>query len=130
MVTHRRKSSGLYRWSWISLPTPFTRAQQLSELPLVCVTVCHHISTGLYHSLSAQRLSERTVYGYPPSVTCDIMDAAIKLQPSISKWFEGITYNFLCSRTESFIGIIQSGQQSDSLSCLLSQSQARQNYQC
>ena len=32
------------------------------DLPLPCVTVCHHISTGLYHSLSAQRLSERTVY--------------------------------------------------------------------
>jgi hypothetical protein len=32
------------------------------ELPVPCVTVCHHISTGLYHSLSAQRLSERTVY--------------------------------------------------------------------
>jgi len=24
-----------------------------------CVTVCHHSSTGLYRSLSAQRLSER-----------------------------------------------------------------------
>ena len=31
------------------------------EIPLPCVIVCHHISTGLYHSLRAQRLSERTV---------------------------------------------------------------------
>ena len=44
-----------------SLPTPFTSAQRLSELPLPCVTVCQHISTGLYRSLSVQRLSERTV---------------------------------------------------------------------
>ena len=29
---------------------------------ILCVTVCHQISTGPYHSLSAQRLSERTVY--------------------------------------------------------------------
>ena len=29
---------------------------------ILCVTVCHHVSTGLYHSLSAQRLSERTVH--------------------------------------------------------------------
>jgi hypothetical protein len=28
------------------------------SLPLPCVTVCRHISTGLYRSLSAQRLSE------------------------------------------------------------------------
>ena len=31
------------------------------SLPLLCVNVCHHISTGLYHSPSAQRLSKRTV---------------------------------------------------------------------
>jgi len=37
-------------------------AQRLSDLPLPCVTVCHHSSTGLYSSLSAQRLSESTVY--------------------------------------------------------------------
>jgi len=55
--------SGLYRRSWTLLPTPFIGAQRLSELPLSCVTVCHHISTGLYRSLSAQRLSERTVFG-------------------------------------------------------------------
>ena len=50
-----------YRHSWTSLPAPFISVQRLSELPLPCVTMCHHISTGLYHSLSAQRLSERTV---------------------------------------------------------------------
>ena len=27
-----------------------------------CVTVCHHSSNGLYRTLSAQRLSERTVF--------------------------------------------------------------------
>jgi len=37
-------------------------AQRLSELPLPCVTVCHHSSTGLYPILSAKRLSERTVF--------------------------------------------------------------------
>ena len=47
--------SGLYRRSWTSLPTLFISAQRLFELPLPCVTVCHHISTGLYRSLSAQR---------------------------------------------------------------------------
>jgi len=31
------------------------------ELPLPGVTVCHHISTGLYRSLSAQRLSELSI---------------------------------------------------------------------
>ena len=34
--------------AWTSVPTPFISAQRLSELPLPCVTVCHHISTGLY----------------------------------------------------------------------------------
>jgi len=29
---------------------------------LPCINVCHHSSTGLYRSLSAQRLSERTVF--------------------------------------------------------------------
>jgi len=37
---------------------PSLSAQRLSELTLPCVTVCHHISNGLYPSLSAQRLSE------------------------------------------------------------------------
>ena len=37
-------------------------AQRLSELPLPCVTVCHHSSTGLYRILSTKRLSERTVF--------------------------------------------------------------------
>ena len=46
---------------WTSLPTPFITAQRLSELPLPCVTMCHHISAGPYRSLSAQRLPERTV---------------------------------------------------------------------
>jgi len=55
--------SDLYIRLWTSLPTPFISAQRLSELPLPCVTVYHHVSTGLYHSLSAQRLSERTVFG-------------------------------------------------------------------
>jgi len=58
MVTHRRGISGL----WTSLLTPFISAQWLSELPLLCVTVCYHISTGLYHSIRAQRLSKRTVF--------------------------------------------------------------------
>jgi len=31
------------------------------QLPLPCITVCHHNSTGLYGSLSAQRLSERAL---------------------------------------------------------------------
>jgi len=52
---------GLYKSSWTSLPAPFISAQRLTELPFPSVTVCHHISTGLYRSLSAQRLSERTV---------------------------------------------------------------------
>ena len=52
------QGSGLYRRSWTSLPTPFVVAQWLSELPLPCVTVCHHIWTGLYRILSAQWLSE------------------------------------------------------------------------
>ena len=67
--TRWRTGSGLYRRSWTSLPTPFITVQRLSELPLPCVTVCHHISTGLYRSLSAQRLSERTVYIYKLSRT-------------------------------------------------------------
>ena len=33
-----------------------------TSLPLPCGTECHHSSTGLYCSLSAQQLSERTVY--------------------------------------------------------------------
>jgi len=50
---------------WTSLQKRFISAQRLSELPLPCVTVCCHISTGLYRSLSAQRLSERTVLTLP-----------------------------------------------------------------
>jgi predicted Fe-S protein YdhL (DUF1289 family) len=50
--------SVLYRRSRTSLPTSFVSTQRLTEIPLPCVTVCHHISTGLYRSLSAQRLSE------------------------------------------------------------------------
>ena len=50
--------SGLCRRSWTSLPTPCISAQRLYELPLPCVTVCHHISTGLNRSQSAQRLYE------------------------------------------------------------------------
>ena len=48
-------------------------AQRLSEPPLPCVTVCHHISAGLYRSLNAQRLSERTVFpslGLSPRLFC------------------------------------------------------------
>jgi len=50
--------------SWASLPTLFISAQRLSELPFPCVTMCHHISTALYHSLSVQRLSKHTVQIY------------------------------------------------------------------
>jgi len=36
--------------------------QRYSVLALPCINVCHHISTRLYCSLHAQRLSEHTVY--------------------------------------------------------------------
>ena len=44
---------------WRPLHSPFS-----PSLPLPGVTVCHHISNGLYRSLSAQRLSERIVQYY------------------------------------------------------------------
>jgi len=62
-----------FRPSWTSLPTPLISEQRLSELPLPCVTVCHHISAGLYRSLSAQRLSKRAVIpspGLSPRLFC------------------------------------------------------------
>ena len=45
------------------------------EIPLPCVTVCHHISNGISRNLSAQRLSERTVFAsYIYSQTCIVLD--------------------------------------------------------
>jgi len=48
----------LCRRPWTSISTPLISAQRLYKLPLPCVAVCHHISTGLYRSQSEQRLSE------------------------------------------------------------------------
>ena len=55
------RSFGILRSVWcyfLSIGCPKLR---LSDLPLPCFTVCHHSSTGLYRSLSAQLLSGRTV---------------------------------------------------------------------
>ena len=58
----------------LQLPTPFISAQRLSELPLPCITMCHHISTGLHRNLSAQRLSERTVHKHSYKVPVSLSD--------------------------------------------------------
>ena len=67
------KWRGNWRMEWKIFP-PFISAKRLSELPLPCVTVCHHISTRLYRSLSAERLSERTVHKHSCKVPVSLTD--------------------------------------------------------
>ena len=50
---------------------------------LPCITVCYHSSTGLYRSLSAQRLSERTVFlwnGVQLSIEVTLHPQALPMQ--------------------------------------------------